>query len=85
MEKIISIIKNSKGSVTPQEIAGKLHLRKNEIAVIKKMLDEKGIEYECIEDEMEMMLNGYEAVPVLETDECVYTRPIEIKKWIMEQ
>ena len=54
-------------------------------AVIKKMLDERGIEYECIEDEMEMMLNGYEAVPVLETDECVYTRPIEIKKWIMEQ
>ena len=39
MDKIISIVKNSKKPVTPHEIAGRLHARQSEITLIRKMLD----------------------------------------------
>ena len=70
MDKIISIVKNSKKPVTPQEIAGRLHARQSEITLIRKMLDryvregkltQKNGRY-FVDNEKEELLKNYNAL-----------------------
>lgn len=52
--------------------------------VLKKKLDEKGIQYEMITDKDIMMSKGFSVVPILEVDDRIMEFT-EAVKWINER
>lgn len=53
--------------------------------IVKAKLENKKIEYTCIDDETVLEEKGYDLLPVLEVDGVVMKNMLDINAWINKQ